>query len=820
METLIQDVRYGTRMLLKSPGLTLIAALSLALGIGANTTIYTLINAVLLQPLPFGDPERVAAVYTTDEKNKGGFNDFNQTSRPNYEDYRDRNQVFSGMAAHLGVPLNLSGSGKPEQIFGEMVTGNYFDLLGVKAAIGRTFLLEEYRADGAGPVAVLSDGAYRRRFGGDPHVIGRTLTLNGQPFTVVGVTPPGFRGMNAIGGPEMWVPMSMHQPILTGFLAENYDERRALIFDIVARLKPGVSSDQARADLRRIGSLLEKEYPVPNGSRSATLVPAAQATINPNIRRVFVMAGGLLMTVVALVLLIACANVANLLLARAGARRKEIAVRLSLGASRARLVRQLLTESLLLALLGGSAGLLLAFWSKDLILASRPQLFLPANLEVALDGRVLLFTLMISVATGLLFGLAPALQATRTDLSIELKDRTSQPAHRRRPTLRGALVVAQVALSLVALIGAGLFLRSLSNTQQIDPGFETRNLIVVTFDLGAQGYDRPRADDFYRRALERSAAIHGVRSATLATNLPIGGGGFSRTVFPEGHEPAAGSTGTFVLVNTVVPGYLDAMGVRLLAGRDLSEADHDGAPLVVVFNETAAKRFWPDGAVGKRFKFFGDETLREVVGVVETTKVFTLGEDPQPIAYLPVQQAFQTAMTLHVLTDSDPKPLLETVRREIQSLDPNLPLTVVQTVGDLLDQSLWGPRMAATLLAIFGLLALLLASLGIYGVMSYSVSQRTHEFGVRMALGARGRDVLSLVLRQGVLLVAGGVLLGLVVAALVTRLVAALLVGVGATDPATFAAISLLLLAVTLFASFLPARRATRVDPVIALRYE
>jgi putative ABC transport system permease protein len=820
METLIQDVKYGVRMLLKRPALTLIAALSLGLGIGANTTIYTLINLVFLRPVPIRDAQRVVAVFTTDEKNKTQF-EMSQTSYPNFKDYRERNNVFESMAAYQFIGLSIAGAGEPEQTAGYMADANFFDVIGVQAAHGRVFTPADAKVEGAAPIAVLSHGYFTRRFGADPGVVGRTLKLNGQPFTVIGVLPPGFGGLVPIGGPDLYVPMSMHKQLLTGFMAENYEDRRALTWDIVARLKPGVTPEQARADLRRIGSQLEKEYPEPNGQRNATLLPIGQALVNPGLRDVVTRAGSLLMTVVALVLLIACANVANLLLARSGARKKEIAIRVSLGASRARLVRQLLTESVLLALFGGALGLLLAYWSRDLLVASRPAQLFPNGIEVPLDAHVLFFTLVISVVTGLLFGLAPAIQGSRSNLVIELKDRTQEPAARRRLSLRGGLVVGQVALSLVALVGAGLFVRSLGNTQRIDPGFESKNLLVMAFDVGGQGYDQARGETFYREVVERVKALPGVRSVSLAANLPIAGGGFSRTVFPEGHEASNGTTGTFVACDTIAPGYLDTLDIKLHKGRDLTEADKMGAPLAVLVNETMAKKFWPgEDAIGRRFKFYGDTEFRNIAGVVADTKLFTLGEDPQPKAYVPLGQYFEPAMTLLVRTTSDPAPLLDTVRRTVQQMEPTMPITQAQTITSLLDQSLWPSRMGAILLSIFGGLALLLASIGIYGVTAYTVSQRTHEFGVRMALGARAQDVLSLVLRQGLMPVAFGVALGLVAAFAVTRFVATLLVGVGAADPVTFLGIPLLLLAVAGLAGYLPARRATRVNPTVALRYE
>jgi predicted permease len=822
MENLLQDLRYGFRMLVKSPAFTAVAVLSLALGIGANTTIFTLINAVLLNPVPVQDPSSLVWVYTTDEKNRTGFNEFMPMSYPNYEDYRDHNGSFAATAAFTNSSLNMTGGGEPEQIQGEIVSGNFFPLLGVKPALGRAFLPEEDKTPGAYPVAILSDGFWKRRFASDPGIIGKPLTLNGHGYTVVGVAPPAFRGVNAFFAPDVWVPMMMHQQVLTGFFAENFNDRRALLFNVLARLKSGTGIEQATADLKTIASRLEREYPEPNRGRSVTMLPLAQSTINPAIRRVFVLAGGLLMTVVGLVLLIACANVANLLLARATTRRKEIAIRLSLGAGRARLIRQLMTESILLSLLGGAVGLLFAVWGRDLLLAFRPPQFLPVFADLDLDGRVLGFTLLVSLLTGVLFGLAPALQASRPGLVTELKEGASEAGGgRRRLGLRGALVVAQVALSLISLVGAGLFVRSLRNTERVNPGFEASNLLVVSFDLGAQGYDETRGREFHRRALERIATLPGVLSATLATNLPIAGGGIGRTVFPEGHEPTAGSTGQFVTTNTVAVGYFATLGVPIRRGRDLAETDKEDMPRAVVINQAMAQRFWPgEEAVGKRFKFFGDTTFAEVVGVAENTKIFTLAEDPQPVAYIPLLQAYEPFMTLHVRTAGDPAALVETVRREVRALAPDLPLTNVQTVTQLIDQSLWAPRMAAGLLIVFGLLALVLAGVGIYGVMAYSVAQRTHEIGIRMALGAQQRDVLRLVLSQGMVLVAAGLALGVVASFALSRVISTLLFGVSPTDLITFTITPAILALVAVLASYIPARRATKVDPLLALRYE
>ncbi|PYQ71712.1 MAG: hypothetical protein DMG04_20085 [Acidobacteria bacterium] len=715
MSTLLQDLRYGARLLLKTPGFTLIAALSLALGIGANTTIFTLINAVLLNPLPVEDPSQLVSVWTTDELNRsGGFGfGFLQTSPMNYKDLRDKNEVFSGIAAHAGLPLNITGgTGDPQQVFGEIVTGNYFSVLGAKPAIGRGFLPDEDQKPGAKLVCVLGYGEWQKRFGGEPSIVGRTISLNGRQFTVVGVMPKGFKGTNAIGAPAVWVPYMTYQQTTTGFFLEliRPDQRRGLVFNVTGRLKPGVSVRQAEANLKTLARQLEQEYPNDNKGRNVTLVPLAQATINPGFRGNIVAAGGLLMTIVALVLLIACANVANLLLARAAARQKEIAVRLSLGATRAQLIRQLLTEGTLLAVVGGAAGLMLAYWAQDVLWSFRPPFLQADAIDIHPDARVLLFTLGIALATGVLFGLAPAIQASRPDLVVELKEKTSAPTGSRSPlSLRNVLVAAQIALSLIALIGAGLFLRSLQNAQRINPGFDVERLATMSFDLGAQGYTEERGRQFQQRVLERAASVPGVQSATLASTVPLFAGGFARTVFLEGQDASDRRAGRLVQIAVASSHYLETLGIALVRGRPTSEIDQPNTPSAVVINETMAKRFWPDqDAIGKRFKFFGQDNFQQVVGIARDSKYNFIGEDPTPYIYQATTQVYQPQLSLFVKAPN-PQAVIGTVRGEVQQLDRNLPLTGVFTLNEIFDQSLWAPRMGAWLLAVFAGLSLVLA---------------------------------------------------------------------------------------------------------------
>jgi predicted permease len=821
METLLQDLRFAMRLLRKSPGFTIVAILTLALGIGANTTIFTVVNAVILRPLPVKDPERLVAIMGTDTRNNTAQQQFLPISFMNFKDLREKNDVLTDAAAFTGTGVSLSGAGNPEQLNAAVVTGNYFDVLGVRAALGNTFDRERAKKQGGYPVVVMSYGLWQRRFGGDRSIIGRTITLNQQPFSVIGVVPKSFQGTFAVGTPDLWIPDAMHDQVLTGLLQQFFLERRALVIFAFGRLKPGVSLEQAEVQLKTIATQLAKEYPNENEGRNVRLLPLGQTTVNPNNRGLFVQAGALLMGVVGLVLLIACANLANLLLARGADRRRELAVRMSLGAGRVRLVALLLSESVLLSILGGAAGLAIAMGFRQGLMAFRPPFLNPGDIDLTMDSRVLLFTLGVALVTALAFGALPAWQGVRFNLNDTLKEGGGRSgAAGGRHALRSALIVSEVTLSVVALVGAGLFLSSLHNAQKIDPGFETRYLMVMSFDLGAQNYKEEQGREFHRRLMERLRAMPMVRGASLASNPPLAGA-FQRTVFPEGTDPSDRRNGVLTTVNQVDTTYFETVGTPLLRGRAFAETDRDGAPLVAIVNQSFADKFFPgQEAMGKHFRCWGETWNLEIVGIARDTKVNTLGEDPTPVFYMPLLQHYSPTVTLHVRTNGDPMAALPTVRSTVQELDRQLPLVQVQTIAQVLDQALWAARFGASLLLVFGLLALTLAAVGIYGVMSYTVEQRRQELGIRMALGAQKRDVLRLVLGQGAALAGAGSLLGLAVAFFISRAISALLFGVHALDPLTFSIVPVVLISVALLACFLPARRATRVDPLVALRYE
>jgi len=824
METFWQDVRHGVRVLLKSPGFSAVAVLSLALGIGANTTIFTVVNAILLHPLPVKDIAQLVEVDTIDAKTHVGFANATKLgmSYANCQDYQRQNEVFTGVTCLIPGPLTWSGAAEPRQVNGQLVNANYFDVLGLRPEAGRFFLPDEDTKLSGNNVAVVSYSFWTNKLGADPQVTGKTLTLNAMPYTVIGVAPKGFKGTFTFGSAEqIWIPMSMYPQVLTGFAKEFFNDRRFLNTFVVARLRPGTGMGQAEASLKTIASRLEKEYPKDNAGRSIALTPMTDAAVGANQHDQIALAGTMMMTVVGLVLLIACANLANLLLARAARREKEMGLRAALGAGRYRLMRQMLTECILLSLLGGGAGLAIAYVGRTVLWSFRPPFIQQNDIDLSLDSHVLIYTLGISLLTGLLFGVAPAFKASVPDLAETLKmGGRGGSIGWGRNRLRSLLVVSEIALSLIALVGAGLFIRSMRDAQKMDPGFEPKNLFMMAFDLGALHYDEGRGQQFYRSAVERANATPGVKATAIASNFPLGGG-FARTVFPEGEDEASGYRGTLTQLDDISPGYFDALRIALIRGRLFSDADRKDTARVAVINEAMAKQFWPNqDAIGKRFHFFGDATLLQVAGIVRNSVVNAIGEVPPPLAYLPITQDYAPAATLQVQTSGKPEAVIAGVRAEIQSLEPNLAITNVQTIGEIMDQGLWAPQMGAALLALFGGLALVLAAVGVYGVLSYSVTQQTREIGIRMAMGAERSNVLGLVVGQGLRLAGAGLALGIVIALVLTRQLSSLLFGVKAQDPLTFGAVALLLSVVALAACVIPALRATRVDPLVALRYE
>jgi len=818
MDTIWQDIRYAVRTLIKTPAFTLAAIVSLALGIGANTTIFTLLNTLFLNPLPVDKPSELVAVLTVASRNATQFGNLLPLSYPNLKDFRARNTVLTDLAGYSPpLPLSLSTSQRVERVFAQLVTGNYFDLLGVRPAAGRFFTPDDDRTPGAHPVAVIGYGLWQRRFGGMPDAIGGTVTLNRRPFTIIGIAPEGFRGVTSMFGPDLWLP-SMMAPQLQPKQSNSWlDERAAVVFNTFGRLKPGVTIAQAQANLKTIASALERDYPEPNAGRSVDVLPLTETTIFPGMRGMLMMAGGVLMTIVGLVLLIACSNVANLLLARAAARRQEIGLRLALGATRVRLMRQLVTESLVLGAAGGALGFVFGIWGRDLLWAARPATVANNFVELKIDAHVFVFALVLSLVTGVMFGIMPALRASRAELVRALK---VEPMFggRRRFSLANALVVGQVALSLVALVTAALFLRSLQRAHTIDLGYDTKPLAVVSVNLAQGGYDEIRGRQFARDVRDRIARLRGIDAVSWSTNLPLWANVYRR-VSIEGREPAKQADAPLALVTTVGLEYFNVLGLGVARGRDFTGADRDRSVPVAIVNERMAERYWPNqDPIGRTFRFDSETMARQVVGVVKTIKYQTLGEAPQPAIYLPFEQNYADGLVLYVRTAGDPSQAIGTVQRELRAMDAQMPLENAASLDELIDQSLWMVRIAAGLLAVFGGLALALASVGLYGLVAYSVNQRRRELGVRMALGAARVDVLRLVLRDGMSLVLVGLVFGVGLSLMVARALASLLLGVNAIDPVSFAGASLLLGTVAFVGSCLPAWRASRFDPLIALR--
>jgi predicted permease len=809
LEQFAQDIRFALRQLRKSPGFAAVAVLTLALGIGANAAIFSLISTILLRPLPIRHPEQVFAIH------QGKQNDpsYSQSmSYPNYKDIRDRNQVLSGMSVYRFDPMSLSHDGNNERVWGYLVSVDYFDLLGIRPLLGRTFLPYEGSTPNARPVVVLSHGCWLRRFGGDPTIVDSPVIINGHSFTIVGVAPPDFAGTESVFTPEFWVPSMMQEWIESGSGLESRGDGQ---WFAIGRLKPSLTAQQAQAQLNMVAQQLGREYPGNDQGMALRLTPPG--LVDPNLRSAVIAFAGALMLTVALVLAIACTNLASLLLARAAQRRKEIAVRMAIGATRFRLARQLLTESLMLSVIGAGLGLLLGAFLIRLARASLPSTDFALTLDLRMDWRVVGFVTSLSLLTGIGFGLVPATYASRSDVISTLRDDVLG-GPRGKAWLRSILVTMQVALSFVLLITAGLTVRSLQHTESLGPGFDPNNALTVSVDLGLQGYDQPRGQNFYRQLTESVRALPGVKAVGLIRSLPLGLEASSTGVYPDGRaEPRAEEMPSAYYEN-ISPGYFAAMGIPLLAGRDFAQSDTAKASGVAIVNETLAQQFWPgENPIGKRVHS-GNTGLLEVVGVAKNGKYQSLGEIPALIIYYPISQVYATNAALVVHTDIDAASVISSVRSVVHKLDPNLPVYDAKTLNEHMRLALFPLHVGAVAVGSFGLLAMILAAVGIYGVMASSVTQRTQEIGVRMALGARAFDVWKMVLQQGVIITAIGIVCGLLCAIGVSKVVASLLNGVSATDPLSFLFSSLLLAAVALIACFIPARRATKVDPVIAIK--
>src|SRR5882757_6646713 len=806
MATLLQDLRYAFRLLAKSPSFTLIAVLTLALGIGANTAIFTVVNAVLLRPLGFRDPSRVVLV-----AEKTSYPTVS-TSYENYIDWRGQSHSFESLEATRGTAITLTGTGEPERLNARMATAPLFSLLGVNAILGRTFLAEEDRAGGA-PVVILSYGLWQRHFGAARDILGKSITLDSQPYTVVGVLPGGF---------ELLQPADVFLPF-TPWAKTLPDDRNwhPGIF-VIGRLKDGITREQARTEMVGITKRLEQQYPIYNTGKSADVV-GLQEQLVQNVRPALL----LLLGAVGAVLLIACVNVANLLLARAAARGREVAIRTSMGASRWRVTRQLITESLLLSLAGGTLGLLFA-WASLGPLLKLSSTSVPAVLTVGLDRWVLFFTLVVSFVTGLVFGIVPAVRTAKLDLRETLNEgsrgSTTGPGQHR---IRGVLVAVEIAMAMLLLVGAGLLLRSFSRLQEVPPGFQADHLLVADLPLSLTAYSKPQQRfEFFDRLVARAKSLPGVRSAGAASFLPVSGGGGALHFNINGRPPKSPHDYTVTGYRTVTPSYFETLGMPLVQGRFFTAADTEKAPAVVVINSAMARTYFPgENPLGKRLQLGAipefDVPWMEVVGVVGDVR---LDLDPQAEMYLPYRQAdqvlpvFQLSIVLRTATD----PLLQAaaLRSALGEIDPNQPLVRVRTMEENMAATVAQPRFRTWLIGIFAALALVLAGVGVYGVMSYTVTQRTSEIGIRVTLGAQPEDVFRIVVGEGLRLALAGVGAGILAALALTRLLQGFLYGISAYDPLTFIAVAAILTLVAVAASFFPARRATLVDPIIALRYE
>jgi predicted permease len=829
-ETLAQDLRYALRMLVKTPGFTAVTMLTLALGIGANTGLFSLVNSVLLSNLPVQNPEELVVVKYTDSRSQEAEEDF---SYPMYQAIRDQNTVFANVLTRSGLDFNASYGGQSERAVGEMVSGNYFETLGVQPFLGRLIGPEDDRTPGAHPVAVLSFGYWQRRFGSDPAVVGKNIILNNNPIRVIGIAPPRFYGTEMARNPDIRVPMMM-APIFRPVPANRLQNPRHRWMTVLARRKPEVTVAEAQAsldilyhqvlasELQELGASVNAHDKERALASRIQLQPGNQgfAHLRGEMERPLL----LMFCVTGIVLLVACANLANLLLARNAKRKQEISVRLAIGAGRGRLIRQWLTESLLLSVLGGCAGIVVAYWVKTALLGFLPADF-SANLHAPMDLRVLVFAFLASVLTGLLFGLGPTLQLSQTGVSIALRnDSPSIASGERLFSLRSALIFLQVALSLPLLIAAGLFLHSLRNLRGVNTGFVKENVFLATLNPAMNGYPQERVKSLYDDLLSRVQTLPGVRAVSLTTSSVISGGWDQEGVQVEGYQPGPDEN---VSPNAAVisPGYFATMGIPFVEGRDFTEQDTAVRPKVVIINETMAHYFFGSkDPLGKKIGTDDDPKVppdREIIGVVKDAKYVRLSEAPRRHFYAPLAQEPRLFdMTLQVRTSGDPEKIGDLVRAEVHDLDANLPLYATTTLEIQIDDSLTQERLLTWLSSLFGLLATLLASLGLSGVVAFSVARRTREIGIRMALGARPGDILSSVVGRMALLVTAGIVVGLAAAYGLSRTLGSMLYEVGSADPLAFAGACFLLGAVAALAAYLPAQRATQVDPVVALRYE
>jgi predicted permease len=820
IEDVGRDVRYAVRSMRKGPLFVLFVVLTLGLGIGANTTVFTVINTLILNPLPVPDSSTLLAVGSIKVGSSSKSSAPLPLSYADLKDYQARNGVFRSLAGYTSTrPITWREGTGSQGMFAELVTGNYFATLGLSPVRGRFFLPEEDSTPGAHAVAVLNYGTWQSHFGGESNVVGKTLRLNDIVFTVIGVAPPQFIGVNGVFGPDLWMPAAMAERLLPNDMQGVFSDRGKPLFQGAGRLNPGVGRVQAQANMAAIAADLARGYPTIDEGHSATVLPVRDVLFSSSgstsTQILFASAG--LLIVVGIVLLIACSNVANLLLARSASRQQEMAVRLAMGASRRRLIRQLLTESVLLGFLSGALGVFIAYAGLHLLFGALPS---AANFVAPkLDATVLVFALFISLATGLLFGVIPAFKASGASVAETLKEETRTTGRSRKGvSLANALLVGQVAFSFLLLVTAALFLRSIGRAYAIDPGFQTAHLAIFWTNPGQAGYGKPQTKAFDKDVRERVARIPGVESVSWASNLPLWARPLSGLQV-EGRQPRSQADKIPTIVNTIDTGYFETAGVTLDKGREFTNLDLESSTPVAIINAKMASDYWPRGdALGKRIQVPGEKQMRQIVGIARTTNYTTWAEPAQLCVYVPLEQNYSGVMTLYVRSKGDPHQVLTPVQREVQAAGPKVLVSGVRTGREIIEGGLFFARMGVGLLSVFGLLALILASIGLYGILAYSVNQRKREIGLRMALGAARASVLRLVLKQGMALVLTGVLIGFAAALLVGRLLGRMLYGVSASDPISVAGAALVLLAVALLACYLPARWASRLDPLVALR--